>query len=72
MSKLRIDAIVAIALDDLEQGHTDLPTMLHLLASLAWQEGRDEARHHQHADAAVPYPAPPREDSSSPHVVPVA
>ena len=34
-----LTTIVCLALDDLAEGHVDLPTILHLVADLAWREG---------------------------------
>lgn len=39
----RLATITYLALDDLAEGHADLPTILRLAASLGWREGRREA-----------------------------
>ena len=66
MTTQQVDAIVAMALDDLEAGHADLPTVVHLATSLAWQQGRDEAKHYQSAYVPVTYPTQRENGSSSP------
>lgn len=39
----RLTAIINLALDDLAEGHSDLPTILQLVATIAWHEGHREA-----------------------------
>jgi hypothetical protein len=45
MNDTLIAAIIDLALDDLAEGHADLPTILRLVATVAWQEGSREAEH---------------------------
>ena len=39
----RLAAMIDLALDDLAEGHADLPTILRVLAIAAWHEGRNDA-----------------------------
>jgi hypothetical protein len=39
----RLATITYLAMDDLAEGHADLPTILRVAASLGWREGRREA-----------------------------
>lgn len=43
MNDTLIAAIIDMALDDLAEGRTDLPTILRLVATVAWHEGHREA-----------------------------
>jgi hypothetical protein len=38
----RLTAIVELALDDLAEGHVDLPTALRLVATAGWHEGHND------------------------------
>ena len=43
MNNERLATITYLAMDDLAEGHADLPTILRLAAGLGWREGRREA-----------------------------